>query len=132
MGANQAIEGATVLVNEFRRALNKAPWERLSRDTLYSVLVRYTKQHFHRGAESVGKSALITRALFLWDGAPAGVRRRLETMSEEECLTNAFLGFSHAPVLEDIGLTPRGMLYERTTNLVREKASNAQTGSEKQ
>lgn len=132
MGANQAIEGAAVLANELRRALNNAPDRRLSRETLYSVLARYTKQHFCRGAESVGKSALITRALFMCDGAPAGVRRRLETMTEEECLKSAFLGFSHAPVLDDIELTPRGRLYEKTTNWVRERATNGQIGTAKQ
>lgn len=122
MGANQAIEGSAVLANEFRRALAKSPDGKLARDTLYSVLARYTEQHFHRGADSVEKSSLITRALFLWDGPPAGVRRRLQTMSEKECLTGAFLGFSKAPILEDIELTPRGMLYAKTTNQVRETA----------
>lgn len=132
MGANQAIEGSAVLVNEFRRALKKSVDGKLSRDTLHSVLARYSKQHFRRGAESVERSALITRALFLWDGAPAGVRRRLQTMSEEECLAGAFLGFSQAAVLEGIELTPRGMLYDKTTNLIRERATKEQNATAKQ
>ncbi|PYI00408.1 FAD/NAD(P)-binding domain-containing protein [Aspergillus sclerotiicarbonarius CBS 121057] len=122
MGANQAIESSAALVNEIMKAMTSSTNGTPSRETIHSALARYAEQRFRDSAPAVERSRMICEALFCSDGPAIPRLRQMLNLPDEEMLSHALKEFTRAPILDDLGLSARGMQYEEMATSLKEKA----------
>lgn len=122
-GANQAIESVAILVNHYMKALRIFPDGKIPRDILYYILTLYSQERKKQSAVAVQRSKMVCEALFCGPGPAGAMVRDMLKMPDEEWLSRAFMALSEAPVIDDLGLTPRGLLYQKTMKSVRAGAN---------
>ncbi|KAM0351779.1 hypothetical protein ACHAPU_002291 [Fusarium lateritium] len=123
-GANQAIEACTVLMNKLVETYRSE--DRPSRDVIESALASYAKAREQSAAMTMERSQMICNSLFcLQDPA---VLRDMINISEENFLLRAMMGFSTAPVLNDVELTARGHFYSSAVDSMKQEMKRRQGG----
>ncbi|KAJ6143847.1 FAD/NAD(P)-binding domain-containing protein [Penicillium samsonianum] len=136
-GANQAIESCAVLVNKLMEARKASvPGEKLSREAVKSALASYAQVRAQSAAMISERSQMVCSALLCIPGPAAAMVKGMVNLSDEDWLLRAFMALSTAPVLEDIELTARGHLYNKTVKAAqveterRRSATSAAVGVE--
>lgn len=111
MGGNQAIESIALLLNEFGKALKISSDGKIPGNVLKVSLTRYSEQRQVRTTEVQKRAGIICRAQLRYDGQAAAVFQELPALTDADWLFRGFMGFSGAPVLDNIPLSIRGNFY---------------------
>jgi FAD dependent monooxygenase len=128
MGANQAMESAVVLVNELRGVLASSSDNSFQPDILRGALARYTEERKGRTTQVQQKAAMICRAQLCHSGPAEAIRKELPALTDGDWLFRGFMGLADAPVLDDVPLTSRGLMFQQAVKSLRKKAMDRQKG----
>jgi FAD dependent monooxygenase len=128
MGANQAMESAVVLVNELRGVLASSSDNSFHYDILRAALARYTEQRKGRTTQVQQKAGMICRAQLCHGGPAEAILKELPTLTDGDWLFRGFMGLADAPVLDDMPLSSRGLIYQQAVESLRKKAMARQKG----
>ncbi|CAJ0552559.1 Ff.00g006370.m01.CDS01 [Fusarium sp. VM40] len=128
MGANQAMESAVVLVNELRGVLASSSDNSFHHDILRAALARYTEQRKGRTTQVQQKAAMVCRAQLCHNGPAEAILKELPTLTDGDWLFRGFMGLADAPVLDDMPLSSRGLMYQKAVESLRNKAIARQKG----
>lgn len=128
MGANQAIESATVLLNELRGVWDKSEEEILPSKVFQAAFERYAERRKPRTGMIVQKAGITCRAQLGHDGSAAAVRQELPSLTDGDWLFRGFMGFSDSPVLAGVPLSCRGEFFNQAVELFQERFRARQSG----
>ncbi|THC96949.1 hypothetical protein EYZ11_003557 [Aspergillus tanneri] len=121
MGANQAIESATVLLNELHSVLCGPSQGYMPHETLTAALKQYANSRKLRTAGIVQKAGITCRAQLAHDGPAAALRHELPSLTDGDWLFRGFMGLADAPVLAGIPLSQHGLLYQQAVDQFRKR-----------
>ncbi|THY13930.1 hypothetical protein D6D00_09988 [Aureobasidium pullulans] len=111
MGANQAMESSTVLVNKLQGVL-KADGP-VSGELLHKAISEYVEMRKPRTEAIKDKAAMVCRAQMCFDGPPTAMINELPSLTDGDWLFRGFAGLSGAPTIEGLAVTPRAKFYDQ-------------------
>ncbi|KAF5676170.1 bikaverin cluster-monooxygenase [Fusarium heterosporum] len=116
-GANQAIESCAVLINKLMEAYQST--YRPIRDPIKLALSTYAKDREQSAIMTMERSQMICNSLFCLQDPT--VLKDIINIGEEEFLLRALMGFSTAPVLNNVEVTTRGHFYSMAVDAVKQE-----------
>ncbi|GES66775.1 bikaverin cluster-monooxygenase [Aspergillus terreus] len=131
MGANQAIESSTVLLNELRGVWSRSPQHGLFPPTaLRAALERYSELRMLRASTVVQRAGMICRAQLGHDGPAAFTREELPSLMDWDWLFRGFTSFADSPALAGLPLSSKGEFYQDAVERFQKRVRARQTGAE--
>lgn len=128
MGANQAIESSTVLLNELREIWSQSQSGQFSSTALRAAFERYAELRHPRTSMVVERAGMACRAQLGHDGPAAVIRRELTSLTDGDWLFRGFVGFADAPVLRGLPLSSKGKFYEQAVEQFQKRVKARLTG----
>ncbi len=123
-GANHAIESCAVLVNKLMEARKAAGHgKKLSREAIRSALSSYAQTRAQPASMILERSKMLGRAIICGPGKISTSVKDMLNLSDEDALPLAIMTLANAPVLEGVGLTARGRLYNQTVKATQAEAN---------
>lgn len=123
MGANQAIESSAVLVNKLQTVWSDSA-DVVPSTTVAAALKGYAELRKPRTAMVVQKASVSCRAQLGHGGLARAVRHELPSLTDGDWLFRGFMGFSGAPVLAALPLSPRGEFYQRAVDQFQQRSES--------
>lgn len=107
-----AIESVALLLNEVGGILKSSPpGKKIPSNAMKVALARYSEQRRTRTTQIQKMAGMACRTQLLHEGPAAVEFQNLPNLTDGDWLFRAFMGFSNAPMLNDLPLSSRGDFY---------------------